>query len=411
MTKEGVIIRDVESGKGKFSADLGTSQEVRPGDLVFCLFDVPETPRTVGLSRHHGMITGAYTVFECRVPSQAPYIDYFYRAMDDRKLLAPLYSGLRNTIPPPRFLGAKTPIPSLQEQAAIVRFLNYADRSIRSAVAAKRKLIALLTEQKQALVYEAVTKGLHSGGRVKPSGIPGLGDVPNHWAVVLNQRIFKEVTRSHNEQPETPLSLSQRQGLVESSAMRERSLQTSSYANWKVTVPGDLVVNRFKAHLGVFFASTLRGMVSFHYGVFVPRANICTKYYELLFHTAPYRSIYAGRSNGMTVGLQNLSNQNFYNVHSPVPPLMEQGQIVAFAEAATHLQDAGIERARAEIRLLREYHASLIANVVTGALDVRQAAVSLPGDIDMSESVESDDDDGTESADLHEAPDSEEAVE
>lgn len=58
LTKQGVIVRDTTSGKGKFSSDMGTSQEVRDGDLVFCLFDVPETPRTVGLSRYDGMITG-----------------------------------------------------------------------------------------------------------------------------------------------------------------------------------------------------------------------------------------------------------------------------------------------------------------------------------------------------------------
>src|SRR5580765_1904402 len=60
LTKAGVIVRDLRGQKGKFSADMGTSQEVRKGDLVFCLFDVPETPRTVGLSQHDGMITGAY---------------------------------------------------------------------------------------------------------------------------------------------------------------------------------------------------------------------------------------------------------------------------------------------------------------------------------------------------------------
>jgi hypothetical protein len=71
LTKRGVIVRDISENKGKFSSDLGTSQEVRPGDLVFCLFDVPETPRTVGLSSHVGMITGAYTVFECVDPAVA----------------------------------------------------------------------------------------------------------------------------------------------------------------------------------------------------------------------------------------------------------------------------------------------------------------------------------------------------
>src|SRR5207249_3359556 len=86
LTKLGVIVRDVATGKGKFSSDMGTSQEVRIGDLVFCLFDVPETPRTVGLSKHAGMITGAYTVFECLNPEGAAYLELFYRAMDERKL-------------------------------------------------------------------------------------------------------------------------------------------------------------------------------------------------------------------------------------------------------------------------------------------------------------------------------------
>jgi len=77
LTKQGVIVRDISTGKGKFSADMGTSQEVRSGDLVFCLFDVPETPRTVGLSRHDGMITGAYTVFESLGKGSTEYFQQF----------------------------------------------------------------------------------------------------------------------------------------------------------------------------------------------------------------------------------------------------------------------------------------------------------------------------------------------
>src|SRR4029079_19038909 len=104
-------------------------------------------------------------------------------------------------------------------------------------------------------------------------------DVPEHWQIVLNQRIFKEEVRDHRGKEETQLSLSQRDGLIPTSEMQERSLQTSTFDNWKVVLPGDLVVNRFKAHLGVFFASTLRGIVSFHYGVFAPRVKLNTKYF------------------------------------------------------------------------------------------------------------------------------------
>ena len=380
LTKQGVILRDVESGRGKFSADMGTSQEVRSGDLVFCLFDVPETPRTVGLSRHDGMITGAYSVFECPDRTLAAYLDAFYRALDDRKLLSPIYSGLRNTIPMDRFLSTKTPVPPPEEQAAIVRYLDHVDRRIRRYIAAKKKLIALLNEQKQAIIHRAVTRGLDPNMRLKPSRVEWLGEIPEHWGVLLNQRIFKEEIRPHRGEPEPPLSLSQKDGLIATSEMKERSLQTASYENWKVTVPGDLVLNRFKAHLGVFFASTLRGIVSFHYGVFAPRRPLITKYFELLFHTNIYRTIFAGRSNGMTVGLQNLSNQNFYNVRTILPPLEEQLAIVSAVQEAARRIDAAIRATIREIALLREHHTRLVADVVTGTLDVREPAAGLPNE-------------------------------
>jgi type I restriction enzyme S subunit len=272
----------------------------------------------------------------------------------------------------------KAPYPPPDEQAAIVRFLDWANGRLERAIRAKRKVIALLGEQKQVIIHRAVTRGLDPSVSLKPSGIPWLGDVPQHWETHLNQRVFREKVREHGDAPETQLSLSQRDGLIATKDMRERSLQTATFDNWKVTLPGDLVLNRFKAHLGVFFAATLRGIVSFHYGVFAPRRELCSKYFELLFHTAPYRAIFAGRSNGMTVGLQNLSNQNFYNVRCVVPPLAEQVAIVDEADRSTLTLNTAISRLEREIELLREYRTRLVADVVTGKLDVREAAARLP---------------------------------
>ena len=157
LTKGGVIVRDLSTGQGKFSADPGTCQEVRVGDLVFCLFDVPETPRTVGLSAHNGMITGAYTILECPDSVLRRFLEGFYIAMDDRKLLAPLYSGLRNTIPPSSFLRAKTPVPPVLEQRAIARFLDRANRGIQRHVATTKRQIAPLHEYRTRLIADVVT--------------------------------------------------------------------------------------------------------------------------------------------------------------------------------------------------------------------------------------------------------------
>lgn len=273
-------------------------------------------------------------------------------------------------------------VPPRAEQVATVHFLDHFDRRIRRYIRAKQKLIKLLEEQKQAIIDQAVTRGLDPTVRLKPSGVEWLGDVPEHWDVVLNQRIFKELIRPHNGESYVPLSLSQKDGLIATTELKERSLQTSTYDNWKVTLPGDIVVNRFKAHLGVFFESRLRGIVSFHYGVFAPRIKMVAKYFEHLFHTRPYRTIYAGRSNGMTVGLQNLSNQNFYGVRTLVPPLDEQARIVEYLDRATREADSAMMRLRREADLLKEYRTRLIADVVTGKLDVREAVTRLPVEAD-----------------------------
>lgn len=157
LTKRGVIVRDLSEMRGKFSSDMGTSQEVRPGDLVFCLFDVPETPRTIGLSKHAGMITGAYTVMECTRPDVAAFLELFYIAMDDRKLLSPLYSGLRNTIPKERFLGSKTPIPPADEMGAILKAVEDRTASIDTTIYRLEGEIALLREYRTRLVADVVS--------------------------------------------------------------------------------------------------------------------------------------------------------------------------------------------------------------------------------------------------------------
>ena len=159
LTKRGVIVRDLTDNKGKFSTDMGTSQEVRRGNLVMCLFDVQETPpcRTLGISQHDGMITGAYTVFDVCNDGIAQWLERFYIAMDDQKALSPLYSGLRNTIPKPRFLGIKTPIPPLPEQVAIVEYLDRTTAEIDIAVARAERQIELLNEYRTRLIADVVT--------------------------------------------------------------------------------------------------------------------------------------------------------------------------------------------------------------------------------------------------------------
>ena len=147
LTTKGIIIRDVSSGKGKFPKDFNTYKIVNEGDMAFCLFDIDETPRTVGLSPYHGMLTGAYTIFHVRDINPS-YVYYYYVSLDDIKALRPLYSGLRKTINTGTFLGSKLPVPPREEQDQIVRFLDWKVSSINKLINVRKKQIEELEELK-----------------------------------------------------------------------------------------------------------------------------------------------------------------------------------------------------------------------------------------------------------------------
>lgn len=387
LTKQGVIIRDLTSG-GKFSTDMDTCQEVRPGDLIFCLFDVPETPRTVGLSSHDGMITGAYTVFECSDPTLAAFINLFYRAMDDRKLLSPIYSGLRNTIPLPRFLSIKTPVPSAEERTAIVRFLGHADRRIRHAIQAKQKLIAVLNEQKQGVIHRAVTRGLEPNVRLKPSRVDWLGDVPEYWDLHRLKTVLRTVDERSKTDSETLLSLRRDHGVVKFAEHFMRPPQGATTIGYKLVAPEQIVVNRLQANNGLIFKSALSGVISPDYSVFAVSNSANPDYVSALLRLPHYRAHFRRSATGLgtgTAGFLRLYDDDLLATPLALPPLDEQERIVSSLERSTSGVTTAIDRAKRSVDLLGEYRTSLIAEIVTGKLDVRDAAARLTNEVDEPE--------------------------
>jgi len=381
LTKQGVIVRDISTGKGKFSSDMGTSQEVRKGDLVFCFFDVPETPRTVGLSQHDGMITGAYTVLETVGRASAEYFELFYRAMDDRKLLSPLYSGLRNTIPIERFLSTKTPQPPPEEVTAIVRFLNFANIRLEATIRAKRKVIALLNEQKQAIIHRAVTRGFDSGVTLRPSGIDWLGDVPKHWNVVRIKYLLREVDERSTTGDEPLLSMRMHHGLVLFSEHFARPPQAATLVGFKIVRPGQFVVNRMQAGNGVIFASKLTGLVSPDYAVLDPIGDASVEFLGELFRSRTVRAKFRAESKGLgtgTSGFLRLYSDRMGAIHVALPPRDEQNEILAKLGSELAGLNSAISGLEREIELWREYRTRLVSDIVTGKFDVREIATRLP---------------------------------
>lgn len=376
LTTKGIILRDVASGKGKFPKDFNTYKIVKHGDMVFCLFDIDETPRTVGLSDYDGMLTGAYTVFH--VSNVNPrFAYYYYLSLDNVKAMRPLYSGLRKTINVGAFLGTKLPVPPRSEQDQIVRFLDWKVSAINRLINIKRKEILAIDTMKRSLVCDAVTHGLNTGVPMKYSGVRWLGDIPAHWSIIKLRQILHPV--SVKDHPELPLlSVAREQGVIVRNTEDKEANHNfipDDLSNYKVVKSGQFAMNKMKAWQGSYGISDYTGIVSPAYFIFdVSFPNL--EYFHYAIRSKVYVNFFAQASDGIRVGQWDLQMDKMKEIPFIVPPSDEQIAIVEHIKAAIPQCEAVIEKLLSEVGTLEECKTRLISDVVTGRRDVR--GVEIP---------------------------------
>lgn len=279
-------------------------------------------------------------------------------------------------------------VPPLPEQAAIVRFLDYVDRRIRRYIRAKQKLIKLLEELKAAIIHRAVTRGLDPNVRLKPSGVEWLGDVPEHWEVRRNGRLFAQ--RNETGFAGLPiLEVSLRTGVrVRDFDNSDRKQVIADREKYKRAVAGDIAYNMMRMWQGAVGVAPVDGLISPAYVVARPLPGTEPRYFEYLFRLPAYMVEVDKYSRGIVKDRNRLYWEDFKQIPSCCPPYSEQ---VAISDAIAQLTvgiDAANNRVRREIALLLEYRTRLIADVVTGKLDVREAAARLPQEAEDLEALD-----------------------
>lgn len=389
LTKQGIIPRDVASGKGKFPKDFDTYKIVTSGDLVFCLFDIDETPRTVGLSEHDGMLTGAYTVFKLREINPR-FINYYYLALDNVKALRPLYSGLRKTIKTNIFLGTKLAVPPRSEQDQIVRYLDWQVSKTNKLISALKKQITLLKEQKQVIINEAVTKGLDPSVPMKDSGVEWIEETPDGWDVMPLKRLFAfgkglPIKKTDlKEDGASVISYGQVHSKTNSGVDINDTLIRYVDPGYLKTNPQSLVEKG-----GFIFADTSEDFAGVGNCVFVDNSDKLfagyhtiilhafeiefSEYMAYLFLTDSWRSQLRSRVNGVKV--YSVTKSILKQCTVLIPPLQIQKKIINYLKVQCGNIDSLVEKINKEISLLGEYRTRLISDVVTGQIDVRDAVV------------------------------------
>ena len=393
LTLNGIIPRDMDGG-GKFPESFDKYKIVKNGDMAFCLFDIDETPRTVGLSGYNGMLTGAYTIM--RVSNiNARFIYYYYLALDNGKMLRPLYTGLRKTININTFQSTKVPVPPREEQDQIVRFLDWKVSNINKLINIKKKEIKAIDALKRSTVSHAITRGLTADAPMKYSGVKWLGDIPAHWKVTKLRQILHPVSEKNH--PEFPLlSVVREQGVI----LRDVEDKEANHnfipddlSGYKVVRKGQFAMNKMKAWQGSYGVSDYTGVVSPAYFIFdIAFENL--EYFHYAIRSKVYVNFFAQASDGIRVGQWDLQMDKMKEIPFIVPPADEQIAIVKYIKQALPQYNVAIEKLTEEVAVLEEYKNKVIADTVTGKIDVR--GIEIPEYEFVDEDTDADNEDGGE---------------
>ena len=385
LTLRGIIKRDLSEKKGKLPSSFDTYKIISPGDIVVCLFDMNETPRTVGLSEYDGMLTGAYTVFQVH-DINPQFLYYYYLSLDNIKALKPLYTGLRKTIKIDTFLALKLPVPSRAEQDQIVRFLDWKVSEINKLIGIRRKEIQELEELKDNIIFQATTSGLNKNVPMKRTGNRWLGTIPEQWDVVQVRRAYSVILGKMLSLKPLDFTYTYENYVcakdvhfdgVNLSNLKKMWFSTAEKKQYKIKT-GDLLVVEGGAGAGnaALVDEPLEHEVFVQNSIHIirPKNNLTTnKFLAYWIKSLVRRDYMKFVCNVATI--PHYTKDKVMSTVMPLPPLKEQQEIVRYlADESLKIENL-INKKHSQITVLQELKGSLISDVVTGKIDVRNIPV------------------------------------
>jgi type I restriction enzyme S subunit len=266
------------------------------------------------------------------------------------------------------------PYPPLDEQAAIAVFLERATAKIDALIAEQEKLIVLLAEKRLATISHVATRGLYPGALLKESGMAWLGAVPAHWSVKPLKALFRQQKRQSFPEKNV-LSVYRDFGVIRKDSRTDNFNKTpDDLSLYQLVEPNDLVVNKMKGWQGSLGISQLEGITSPDYMVFTPLHSEDSEYLHILLRSVSMVSTYRSISNGIRPAQWRLEPDAFLRLKVFLPPIEEQQAIVNFCRGEMRKLDLLTAETEAMLILLKERRSAIITAVVTGQVDVRDAA-------------------------------------
>jgi type I restriction enzyme S subunit len=357
------------------------SKLCQPGDIV--INTLWAWMAALGASRNLGIVSPAYGVYRPhRADSFNPaYLDYLLRTRAYVAEYIGRSTGIRSSrlrLYPNQFLDISLLQPPRPEQDQIVAYLRAQDAHVARLIKAKRDLIGLLSEQKLRIIDHAVTRGLDEAVAFKTSGIEWLGDVPAHWTVKplkrwvrLNASTLGEKTNPDFEFRYLDIG-SVKTGRLAKELERLRFANAPSRAR-RVLRRGDTIISTVRTYLKAIWYVNEEAddlIASTGFAVLTPGREVEPEYLGYVIQSSGFVNRVTANSIGIAYPAIAETVLGRFPVVMP-PTLEEQQEILAYIKAESAPLDQAIEQALTEIKLIREYRDRLIADVVTGQVDVR----------------------------------------
>lgn len=368
----GKIIPKKDINEGLVPDNYSGYQIVKPGYIIVRCTDLQNDKVSLrtALVQHNGIISGAYLGLIPRDSYNSSFLQYLLFDWDISKELYRYGSGLRQSLSWEDIKYLLLPIPPIEEQEAIVSYLDKVTADIDKAIAAKERIIASLEERRKIIITHAVTRGINPDVPMKDSGIDWLGEIPTHWEVIRIKYLLNEKKARSKTGTEEPLSMSQRKGLIPTKMMGVIPNLAASYVDAKLVSNGDLVFNKLKAHLGVFNVSEYDGLVSPDYAVYNSTGKADLKFLEYIFKTPNCINEFKKLITGVGAGLSRLYTNDLYSIYCAIPPIDEQLSIRNHIANQTKAISEAIDQCQSIIDLLRERKNIIINETVTGKVKV-----------------------------------------
>lgn len=364
--------KSIDTVEGLLPESFDGYNIIEKDDIVLRLTDLQNdhTSLRVGLAEERGIITSAYLTIRNRSNFCPKYLYYYLHSFDIAKGFYGMGAGVRQGLNWDGVKWLKILAPSVPEQERIAAFLDAECAEIDAVLEKTRASIEEYKKLKQAVITQAVTKGIRGDRPMKDSGIEWIGDIPAEWDVIRVKQLLKERNERSKEGKEEPLSMSQKVGLVPTKFLESIPNMASSFVGAKLAYVDDLVFNKLKAHLGVFSVSRYDGLVSPDYAVYCSTGKSNLKYLEYIFKTPQCIGEFRKKSAGIAAGLMRLYTEGLFSIYLPYPALSEQEEIAEYLNEKCAGIDALIVKKQQYLTEIENYKKSLIYEYVTGKKEV-----------------------------------------